>query len=509
MSKASLLDLGEQPLSHFDRPGGFREFCTDILRLGWWSKMEELARAYEDPNIKEIFVPACHGVSKTTTAAALTEFHFSCKGFPVTTSAPTARQVNGLLWRQIRINRLNAKIKLPGKVQQTPNMVVPGRPDWFALGFTTSKPDSAQGAHQDNMLIIVDEAAGIPRWLWTAIGGWTTNPGCKLIAIGNRSTEENYFEERCDRGSSDSVAVIPIGAHDSPNVTYWECGTPKTEEEREPEITGLASDDWIEEKGYEWGKSSVEYQLKVLGRRMSKEDRRAIPRGWIEEGIERGNRDVLENGMPLYRVDKEALDVARQGKDHNALAGLRQNRVLIRRYWQSPDTTNTVNDVAADIGEREYKSRVLIVDCNGVGGPLFDRFCELRKMFPGKWGHCVPTPLDWGKASPEPERAHFLVAWLYLQLRKSLSPDVPESERLILPSEAELAAVGLTKQVFIDQLNARECWWDDKQRFNVQSKSSLVQGKKGKRLRASPDIADAVAMLFYRQPVVEVSYFSG
>ena len=467
--------------------------------------------ALYDPEIDEIYVAACHGVSKTMTAAAATEQWFSCNGWPVQTTAPTSRQVNDLLWRQIRINRLNASLRLPGRLMLTPNIVVPGRPDWFANGFTTDKPDGAQGPHRDNLLVVVDEAAGVKDWLWTAIKGWTTNPGCKILAIGNPNTVQSYFRAQFfEHEGKRGARSIRISAHDSPNVTYWACGRKKTPEEQEDPVPGLANDDWLQKRREEWGPNSVEYLCKALGEWPDDEDAKAIPMAWIRDSFLRSEKLAAEHGIPEYQADKEGLDCARAGSDSNAHVGLGYvNRILVRRFWDEPDTMRAAKEVAVDIMGRAYKPRQIAVDANAVGGPMFDRLAEIRRENLDAWGHCEVLAVDWGSGSPDKKRAVNLVSYLYLLLREGLSPDTPEKDRLILPTAAELHRVGLTPLRLAKQLNARGCGYNEKLQFWVEPKKSMARDPNRKSDDdKSPDIADAIALLLYSKAKRTVSFWS-
>lgn len=454
------------------------------------------------------------------TAAGLAEFAFSCLGHPVITTAPSSHQVNNLLWRQIRINRMNAKIRLPGICQQTPNIKTASA-KWFATGFTTDKPDRAQGPHIDNLLIIVDEAAGLADWFWTAIKGWMTNPGCRLLAIGNPNLERNKFWQAFhERLDDPRVNTIHISAHNSPSVTYWECGTPKTPEEQEPPIPGLADDAWLTARAQEWGKDSVEYQLKALGKFVVDTEEKALPLPWIYDARRRpgqvkefGTVGPVQPANPASgnTIRKLALDVARAGKDKCALGGLRGSRhVEIYKYWDEPDSMATVDVVCQFLSTLTPRPECLIVDANAVGGPVYDELVRRRKKHPDIFGQCQVVPLDWGSTADEPDRFINVVSELYHRARRLISPECPELERLTLPSDAELARVcpGLTFKDLAAQLNARKCGYDEKLRFWIESKKLLRKRAKELGKATSPDLADMIAALLYISRQRRITFFS-
>ena len=500
---------GDEPLKEFD--GQIERFFSEVLGIKCWSKMREIIRAYEDPEIKEIYIVACHGVSKTMTIAGLAEYHFSVRGRSVFTTAPTSRQVNDLLWKQIRVNRMRADktVKLPGRVLQTPKMRVKNRPDWSGDGFSPKDQDSAQGPHQDDLLILADEAAGVHEWLWTAIKGWMTNPGCKLIAIGNPAMKDSYFRRQFFQslGRKGTVAIY-INAHDSPNVSTWEDGTLKTPEEREEYIPGLASDEWLAERAEEWGKDSPEYQMKALGKWLESVDDRAIPMTWIWESF-RLTDQLLRNGkLVVCDPSKVSLDVARTGNDKCALGALRDHLVTVDKYWHEPDAMKTAEELHHFIAScpANNKPESAAVDINAVGGPVADRANQLRRKHKELWGRCRVKEIDWSSTPDDPKSAKNLVAELYLRLRRALDPDRKEADRLLLPTEAMLAKVGLTRNQLAAQLNARKCSWDEYNIFHVESKKEMRKRQKELKGATSPDVADMIAALMDKRQKRKMKY---
>lgn len=170
----------------------------------------------------------------------------------VVTSAPTYAQVRAILWRYIR--QVHKRHGLPGKVNQT---------EWHiddeivAFGRKPADHDEAafQGIHARRVLVILDEACGIPEQLWIAADALTTNDGCRILAIGNPDNPASHFREVCQANSG--WHTIQISAFDSPNLTG----------ENVPDDLAelLISRSWAEEKAAEWGTDNPIYISKVLG----------------------------------------------------------------------------------------------------------------------------------------------------------------------------------------------------------------------------------------------------
>lgn len=512
-----MVDYAERPHDFFVEVLGFR-------REFWWDKPQEILQSLLREDVQEVFCRASHGVSKTFSAAAIAEWWWSARGFPVITTAPTRYQVRTLLWQQIQANRMMALKRLPGTL--LPGLLevrVPEKPKWIFRGFSTDQPDKAQGVHLDDLLVILDEAAGCPDWLFTAIKGWMTNPGVKLLAVGNPNKKRTPFRAAFrERLGADGLATIHIDAIEhSPNVLAGQVVIP-----------GLATLEWVNDRREEWGEDSDEFQMKVRGNFPSDSEEKCLPMAWIEEAFKLGEKHAAEEAAFYeswdpdsdepnpWRIVKSALDVARTGSDKCALTYLAGPRIKIARYWHEPDTMQTAKLSARwvegcsrfteGLSEEQMKRRqlwrpeYLIVDVNAVGGGVHDRLKEIQRESPEMLTPCKIVDLDWGGSPEDRTRSVEVVDELYQRLRYRLNPKTPESERLSLPTARELREVGMTKDQLAGQLNARSFDFDDKNRFRVESKKKLE-----KRLRQlggvkSPDVADSIAALLYRPKSVRV-----
>jgi hypothetical protein len=167
----------------------------------------------------------------------------------VVSTAPTYAQVHAILWEEIR--KQHRAGDLPGRVLQS---------DVWKLGDDTivgwgRKPADTdehgfQGIHRRYVLVIIDEACGVPEQLWTAVEAITTNADCRILAIGNPDDPATEFGRVCKPGSGWSV--IGISAFDSPNFTG----------ETVPELIKplLLDPEWVEDKRLRWGEDSPRYQ---------------------------------------------------------------------------------------------------------------------------------------------------------------------------------------------------------------------------------------------------------
>jgi len=229
-------------------------FISEVLHEFPWSKQREIALSVRDN--RHTAVPSAHDTGKSFIAARLAAWwlsvHPAGEAFVVTT-APTFAQVRAILWREI--NRAHAKGGLPGRVNQTEWHI--GN-EMVAFGRKPADYDESafQGIHARYVLVILDEACGIPKQLWDAAETLATNEGCRILAIGNPDTPLSEFARNCERGTD--WHVIDVDGLASPNFT---------DEDVPDEIRPmLISPTWVEERKKAWGEDSAVYQSKVRGK---------------------------------------------------------------------------------------------------------------------------------------------------------------------------------------------------------------------------------------------------
>lgn len=138
--------MAEVPAASFavyrDDPAGF---ARDILGSRWWDAQTEIADALTKH--RRVAVKAANGVGKTYLAADLCLwFLYTHTPSVVLTTAPTWRQVEALLWEEIRrrVRAVNVRAeldptrpKLEGSLLQTKLKITDGH---FAMGLSTDEP---------------------------------------------------------------------------------------------------------------------------------------------------------------------------------------------------------------------------------------------------------------------------------------------------------------------------------------------------------------------------------
>lgn len=220
--------------------------------------MEEVAESVRDNPRTCVF--AGHGVSKSFTAARAAEWFLNVYGpnATVITTAPSNDQVENILWREIAVAFNNAQHKIGGTLTKKKHDF---GDKWFAYGFATT-PDTVtgeatrfQGYHNDHILVIFDEAAGIMSQIWRAAEHLLTSGHVRWLAIGNPTSPYGDFAD-CE--DDPSWNCITISVKDTPNYI----------EGREV-IPGLSGRPYEERMRSKYGEDSNEYKIRVLGQKPS------------------------------------------------------------------------------------------------------------------------------------------------------------------------------------------------------------------------------------------------
>jgi hypothetical protein len=226
-----------------------REVLGEIL----WSKQEEILDSIRDHRYTA--VQSCHDIGKSFTGSRASAWHNDTKVDPfLVTTAPTWKQVNAILWREIR--KAFRKGNLNGRINLDAEWYINGD-ELIGFGRKPADYDQAafQGIHALNVMVVIDEACGVPKTIFDAVDSLATNERARVLAIGNPDDPSSHFAEICKPGSGWNV--IKISAFDTPAFTH--------EEVPDELLELLISPKWVEERKKRWGEASPIYQSKVLG----------------------------------------------------------------------------------------------------------------------------------------------------------------------------------------------------------------------------------------------------
>lgn len=355
----------EQARRWYDDPAAW---VTERLGEDSWSKQAEVLRAVAEYPL--VAVQSAHSTGKSHGASRLVGWFLdtrpSGQAFVVTT-APTNDQVRAILWRYIG-QMWNAH-ELPGWVTQDAKWKF--GTELVAYGRKPSDYDESafQGIHAKHLLIILDEACGVPEQLWIAADSLATSVDSHILAIGNPDTTSSHFYRVCT--TEPGWHRIKISALDTPNFT----DEPVSDQMRDT----LVQRSWVEDKRMRWGEASPLYRAKVLGEFADDADG-LIPLSWVVAANQRW-LDWQEKTDHRYEQPPGRIilgvDVGHLGGDETVIA-TRQGWVIKEiEAWRYADTMTTAALVETRL--RAYgQSSMAVIDSVGVGAGVLDRLRQRR-----------------------------------------------------------------------------------------------------------------------------------
>jgi hypothetical protein len=443
-------------------------------------------------------VSACHDVGKSFLMARIAmAFLSKYENSKVITTAPTFNQVERILWSEIRAAHAKAKVPLGGKLNLTDWTF---SPDWFALGFTPRNEvtggdgqgtqSSFQGFHASRLMVIFDEATGIPPNIWTMAEGLLTSAHVKFVAIGNPTSQNSEFF-RCFK--SPSWAKIYLSCFDSPNLIangITDIDRLRLEIEKVqamPDLDArkyldaykitrpyLLATKWVVEQARKWGLDHPLTVSKILGKFPVAGDNTLMPLGLVEFA-------QLRVSYPAQSDRKSiGVDVARFGTDSSVITSLHGVKQLSRKEMFKRDALEVTGEVIAEsraIGGAD----IIVVDETGVGGGVVDLLKDavINGALPK---NCEIRGVQFGAACESDEDKE---KYLNLKARMFglLAEDIKKDAGLVLLDEA----------VYLDELPTILYKYNQKGQMVIESKDDY----KKRTGRKSPDSADSLALANY------------
>ncbi len=453
---------------YHDDPCGF---AAEVLGLQLTEDQETVLRALIDH--MRVAVSSGHKIGKSVLdAVAALWFYATRDEARVIMSSVTARQVDQILWRELRMLHRRSRVPLGGELHELARSGLKSHDFREVVGFTARESEAVAGISGKNLLYILDEASGIGDDIAEAIEGNRAG-GARVLMTSNPTRTEGFFFDafhklRWSEQNPGGVYCIQVSSENTPNVREGRVVVP-----------GLATREWVEEKRREWGEDSPLFQVRVRGRFVVKEEGRVVSLHTIELAEGRWRDAPCEGVLTI------GLDPAGEGGegDESVFAMRRGLRVLelvahrglteeahlvhvlnlVREHRLPRERPRVVLDREGPIGTRvfrEIRAYLERFDEQGMPFVLFGvRASDRASREPDVWDR--QRDALWGNAS----------RWLRAQDEGGLGGAIPEDTRL----EAELHA-----PEWIPGPNGR---------MKVTPKKDLR-----KKLGRSPDRADAVCL---------------
>ena len=454
------LELGEHIAQLVDKPLAFVYYAYPWGEPGIlaeedgpenWQRtvlleLEEGLRQGGDLGAVRIAVASGNGVGKGALCAWLVHWFASTRphGQGVVT-ANTQAQLMTKTWREVAKWHKLARNGHWFNWQATKYAFAADPETWFvaAIPWSEKNSEAFAGTHENDVLIILDEASAIPPIIWETLEGALTTTRVIEIAFGNPTRNTGRFKE-----------LFPGGRFAHRWITH-------RVDSRTCRRTNKAQlQQWIDDYGID----SDFVKIHVLGQHPSQSEQQFISEAIVKAAQTRD--------LPLWPTAPVILgvDVARTGANSTVFIMRQGSRI----HWIREHRGLLTDETAGFVREILDTNRVdaTFIDAVGIGAGVYDQLRHTNHTV-----HAVQSAARFKAigADGQPSRYYNKRAQMWGRMREWLETVG------CLPDHEELAR----------QLQAPEYTYAGVDMLLLESKEDMLE-----RGIASPDLADSLALTF-------------
>lgn len=329
-------------------------FVREILGATPEAYQEDLLRAVGRGE-RKISVRSGHGTGKST-SLSWSMLWFVLFRYPnkVVVTAPTTAQLYDALFAELKrwIGELPEALRVL-LVEKADRVELAAAPSEAFISARTSRaeqPEALAGVHSDNVMLVVDEASGVPEQVFEAASGSMSGHNATTILAGNPTRTSGTFYETHTRLADHWLTL------------HWSCiESPRVSQE------------FIDEMRIRYGEDSNAYRIRVLGEFPLGDDDTIIPL-YLAEAAQGRDVSASPTTRPVW-----GLDVARFGGDRTTMAKRYGPIIPEVQAWKGLDLMQTVGRVKAEYDALLPSDRPteILVDVIGLGSGVHDRLREL------------------------------------------------------------------------------------------------------------------------------------
>jgi phage terminase large subunit len=327
---------------------------------------------------KRTSIRSGHGTGKDAYASWVIWWFMVTRAYPkVACTAPTAHQLSDVLWSELHKWYRMSIFQDEFVVQKDKIFHKDAPKEWWcrqlSIGKHLPKEQQAEalaGLHAEHMLIVGDEASGIPDPVFIPLEGAMTQEDNKCLLIGNPTQNTGYFH---DTQFDPNLSKLW-------NRLHWDS---RKSENVSPEM--------IDYFRIKYGEGTNVWRIRVEGNPPLDDDNTYIPLSWAMQCV--GNEIEVDETWPLYL----GVDVARYGDDYSVILPRQGMKVF---PWTTFNGMNTI----------ELAQRILIpfsdleadgvgIDEIGVGGGVVDWHHQDARGLGRRLVHGINT--NWASNQPE------------------------------------------------------------------------------------------------------------
>lgn len=317
-----------------------------------WLVLLSVDKAMAKQASNKISVSSGHGIGKSGVVSWIILWflycHYNCQ---VPCTAPTAYQMYDVLWKELAlwIERMPENVKQKYEWGRDHLRMAESPETWFARAQTSSKEntEALAGVHADDVLVVADEASGVPEQVYnTAEGSWTSG-NILVILISNPTRINGYFYDTHHK-LKQFWQTLSFSSIDSPIV---DDGYAATIEERH-------------------GKDSAEYGIRVLGK-FPKEDS-MDDSGYVSLLIDKQVSEQMDIGKAMYFAPNSILgvDPAGEGDDKTSWV-IRDNFKAKKIHEETKSTAKSIAEKTLTfINQYKLEPRNVVIDNFGSGADV-------------------------------------------------------------------------------------------------------------------------------------------
>lgn len=362
-------------------------------------------------------------------------------------TASTAKQLKSVLWKEIHAWLKDSAVAdwLVWQSEKVFQREHKGA-EWYAIARTTNTQGTAEaqaetlsGYHGENMMIVIDEASGIPEPVFRPLEGTLTGQLNFIVMLFNPTRRLGYAIESHTKYRDNWLNL------------HWNA-----------EECELVSPDQIERMAQKYGRDSNPYRISVKGLPPMAETDALIPWEWITDAQERD-----------FAVDPKApkmmgVDVGAGGDKSIVL--IRQGNVVLTpiKKYDTPDTIRLAHYVQDDIDN--YEPDFVGIDVIGLGNGVYGWLREAKYKV---------HPVDVRNKPHDTERFFSRRDELWWKVRERF-----EARDISIPADDDELRDHLASMKFDDSTG----------KVKIESKQSIR-----KRLGESPDKGDALMMTYAQE----------
>lgn len=463
-------------------------YAKEVLKVKWLPKQIEIAEAVL--KYPRVMVRSSNGYGKSYLAGSLINFWFDARVPSITlTTAPTESSVIDILWKEVRTQRRGR----PGLSPKAPRMEL--APNHYAQGYTAKDAASFQGRREKDLLIVMDEAIGIPEEFWTAAKAMCTSPDHRWLVLYN-PLDSSSFVYTEETNVDSNWHVITLNALEHPNVALELAGEPPlveagvrlswvnqafkdwaTKVESKDDIKPIYDVEWPPASGI-WYRPGPEFEARVLGR---------WPTGsvysiWNDAVITAC--ETKQQELPKDTPPEIGVDVAHSGLNWTVLYVRWGKSIVYRESRQGVEyawTANRAKQLADEWGKKSGLDGKKVAIKLDAGGGYGEAVFELREGYNFILINGASTAI-------RENNYHNRRSELWFQTFRMAEDGLIEWSRLT-PEE---------KKKLRRQLLSAKYSFDLKNRLQVEEKKKTMKEAGG-----SPDEADALNLVctnFFRPP---------